>query len=108
MGILAPVKPYAIAALLSDEQKQRALSKGYTADFGMLRTYSTFVCPLGVAFGLTRSPFPHQATKKLMEGRDESDLIAVNRAVLDFIDAADTGKIKPEDLAAALGVTPSS
>jgi hypothetical protein len=97
-------KRYAIAALLTDEQKRRALAVPYRlTKTGKLRTAGNW-CPLGLALRTQRRAPREWTVADLLEQHGSDPWHDALHAAAEFVDDADHGLIQPSDLPAALGV----
>lgn len=102
------METYRIARLLPEEARLRAVRATYvTLATGSTRGRMTVkdVCPLGIAFALGYSPDAQEVAEILAMagGHDYSEAL---EAANSFIADVDTGLIGPDDVAAALGVSP--
>jgi hypothetical protein len=106
-------KRYAVADILTPEQKARILSHEFAlAPISADRVAQTLcaritnhlgeqrqVCPIGVALGFNFSPGAARAARALDRGGDQ----AVIDALYEFMCDVDSGQILPENLKEAIG-----
>jgi hypothetical protein len=104
------MKPYAIARYLNDEERRRAVGAEYSffdvTHERLLRTVvdGRHLCPLAVALKLTVSPDSRSVARRLK--RTGWREYAIRAAASTFIVDVDSGRIRPDEIALALGVTP--
>lgn len=124
------MRRYGVARYLTEEQRQRAATATYTlvdvgngcerGDCWHLGEYvqaarhveedawgrTSYACPIGVALGRRDAPDPWEAEALISSGVSQRTNARRLSALSRFMHDVDSGKIGPDEVAEALGVTP--